>query len=108
MDLNSDRQVASGSSEKLLPTAPQSTSPYPPDISDGGGGQHMDPNMAAAQQAAAANSHNSHRIKQAEMAAHMVRAFFAVTPNSIGDKTQEFCSLTTFRKIFVHSVCVCD
>ena len=76
MDLNSDRQVASGSSEKLLPTAPQSTSPYPPDISDGGGGggggQHMDPNMAAAQQAAAANSHNSHRIKQAEMVAHMV------------------------------------
>ena len=32
MDLNSDRQIAAGSSEKLLPTAPTSSSPYPPDI----------------------------------------------------------------------------
>lgn len=81
MDLNSDRQVASGSSEKLLPTAPQSTSPYPPDVSD--------------------MESNSHRIKQAEMTASQAGPGFAATgpsgPGNIPPRDRNMSTLVQVR-----------
>lgn len=65
MDNHDGRQT--GSSEKLLPSAPTSTSPFPPDVSFGGNNEKT--NLAAAAAAAAAARHTE--LLQAQQAAAM-------------------------------------
>lgn len=59
--------MPTGSSEKLLPSAPTSTSPFPPDVQFGGNNEKT--SMAAAAAAAAAARHTE--LLQAQQAAAM-------------------------------------
>ena len=64
---NHDGQNNTGSNEKLLPSAPASTSPFPPDVSFGANNEKT--NLAAAAAAAAAARHTE--LLQAQQAAAM-------------------------------------
>ena len=64
--------MATGSNEKLLPSAPTSTSPFPPDVSFGAGNNSEKSSMAAAAAAAAAQRHTE--LLQAQQAAAMKAA----------------------------------
>lgn len=65
---NGRGDMPTGSSEKLLPSAPTSTSPFPPDVQFGGGNNDKT-SMAAAAAAAAAQRHTE--LLQAQQAAAM-------------------------------------
>jgi len=64
---NGKEPINTGSSEKLLPSAPTSTSPFPPDVSFNAAGNNEKSTMAAAAAAAAAARHTE--LLQAQQAA---------------------------------------
>ena len=66
---NGKEPINTGSSEKLLPSAPTSTSPFPPDVSFNAAGNNEKSTMAAAAAAAAAARHTE--LLQAQQAAAM-------------------------------------
>jgi len=71
------KEMTTGSSEKLLPSAPTSTSPFPPDVSFNAAGNNEKSTMAAAAAAAAAARHTE--LLQAQQAAAL-RASAAPPP----------------------------
>ena len=80
MDNQNGSQMPTGSSEKLLPSAPTSTSPFPPDVNFGGNNEKS--NLAAAAAAAAAARHTE--LLQAQQAAALKAAASTAPPSGTG------------------------
>lgn len=104
MDNHDGRPMPTGSSEKLLPSAPASTSPFPPDVSfvnngnNGSGAVAEKASMAAAAAAAAAARHTE--LLQAQQAAAM-RSHGDGRHNTGPNATNPDDTLTDFDKLGV-------
>lgn len=76
------KEMTTGSSEKLLPSAPTSTSPFPPDVSFNAAGNNEKSTMAAAAAAAAAARHTE--LLQAQQAAALRASTAPPPPPAMG------------------------